>query len=113
MGVVQEPVDGRGGESAAAREDEIKEFARSQRIQADTLIQQGSAFDALLEWMVRSEILSTEPENMRTLRNRAREASGLTASSAATSLADFANPNPPEEPAPEALIDHEIIAIYW
>ena len=102
-----------GGESAAAREDEIKEFARSQRTQADTLIQQGSAFDALLEWMVRSEVLSTEPENMRTLRNRAREASGLKASSAVTSIADFVNPNPPEEPAPEALIDLEIIAIYW
>ena len=102
-----------GRESAAAREDEIKEFARSQRTQADTLTQQGSAFDALLEWMVRSEILSTEPENMRTLKNRAREASGLKASSAVTSIADFVNPNPPEEPAPEALIDLEIIAIYW
>jgi len=102
-----------GRESAAAREDEIKEFARSQRTQADTLTQQGSAFDALLEWMVRSEILSTEPENMRTLKNRAREASGLKASSAVASIADFVNPNPPEEPAPEALIDLEIIAIYW
>lgn len=106
---------GRVGYSAPinAREDEIKEFARSQRTQADTLTQQGSAFDALLEWMVRSEILSTEPENMRTLKNRAREASGLKASSAVTSIADFVNPNPPEEPAPEALIDLEIIAIYW
>lgn len=102
-----------GGESAAARENEVKDFARSRRAQADTLKKQGAAFDALVGWMVQSEILSATPGDARLLRAQAREASGLKASSAVTSLADFASPNPPDEPASEALIDLEIVAIYW
>lgn len=63
--------------------------------------------------MVQSEILKATPEDARLLRAQARAASGLKASSAITSLADFANPNPPGVCASEALIDLEIVAIYW
>ena len=102
-----------GGVSAASREGEIKDFARSQRTQADTLTHQGAAFDALVVWMVESGFISSAPEDVRQLRAVARVASGLKTSSEVTSLADFVNTSPPEEPAPEALIDLEIIAIYW
>lgn len=102
-----------GGEPAASRQDEIKAFARSQRTQADTLAQQGKAFDALIDWMVQSGVLSAAPQDARLLRMEARQASGLKTSSAVTSLSDFVDPSPPKEHAPEALIDLEIVAIYW
>ena len=102
-----------GGEQAAARQSEIEAFARSQRNEADTLAQQGTAFDALGDWIVQSGIVNALPQDARLLRSQARQASGLKTSSAATTLTDFVNPNPPEEPTPEALIDLEIVAIYW
>lgn len=102
-----------GGEQAAARQNEIEAFARSQRTQADTLTQQGMAFDALGDWMVQSGIVDAVAQDARVLRSQARRASGLKANSAATALTDFVNPNPPEESAPEALIDLEIVAVYW
>lgn len=102
-----------GGEAAAVRENDIKKFAHQHRAQADTLTEQGKAFDSMFEWLGQSGIATAVPENVRLLRSEAREASGLRASSTATSLADFASTSVPDEPHSEPLIDLEIIAIYW
>lgn len=102
-----------GGESAVERRDEVAEFARTQRVLANTLKQQGAAFDRLIEWMVEQEILDSVPENVRLLRNEAREVSGLRSNTAGASLADFVTPSPMREFPDESLIDLEIIAIYW
>jgi len=102
-----------GGDMTADNEARIAEYAHSQRAHADALSLQGKAFDDLATWLLEAGILTALPENSRTLRAEARAASGLKSNSTATALSDFASKEASDAAVDEALIDLEIIAIYW
>ena len=64
--------------------------------------------------MVQSQLLPEHPENERNLSSEAMAAAELKMSSEAVRLTDFETTgNEDDNLASEALIDLEIIAIYW
>lgn len=94
------------------RAAELWRFAHTQRSQADGLILQGKAFDTLDTWLVESAFLTSAPTD-RGLRSRARKKSGLLIDSSPESLEDFETISAPLNNNQEALIDLEVVAIYW
>ena len=102
-----------GGAAAAERADEIRAYARTLRDKADSLVDQGVAFDQMSDWLVGEQLIDCRPENERDLRIAARRASNLEVDSKAKALSDFRSDQPPAVDPTEALIDLEVIAIYW
>lgn len=102
-----------GGSAAAERGEELRAFARERRESADSIALQGEAFEDAVDWLVRQGVLDARPTDTRALRIKAREEAGLQASSAATTLSDFVSATNESPREAEALVDLEIIAIYW
>lgn len=109
-----------GGEKATDRAIEIKAFAGTLRDYANNLTDQRTAFERLEAWLIESSIVTGPIENRRDLRNVARAQTDLRASVPIRSIADLDTPSrtaggthPGKEEVREALIDLEIIAIYW
>jgi len=102
-----------GGEPIAARIDDIETFARTLRDHADSLTEQRAALDTFSNWLTEKGLIASVPENRREIWQASRSASGLRASSAATSISDLKSPATDEPEEPENLIDVEVIAIYW
>lgn len=93
----------------------IENFAADHRHLAKSLVSQRSAFQAMSTWLVDNSLLPAPLPNERELRIQAAAQSGLKSDSVATKLSDFASSDALVEEAPEvtALIDLEVIAIYW
>lgn len=97
------------GEQNAA----ISSFATSRREAADSVTSQRAAFDELGIYLVDLGLVSKMPPDARSLRAQARKKAGLHGSSEVKGLNDFQTTATAEAKEPEALMDLEVIAIYW
>lgn len=102
-----------GGPAAIERAGELRTLARELRVSADSIALQGEAFEAIVNWMIIQGVVTERPADTRAARIKAREEAGLQATSAATALSDFVSATSDTAAEAEALVDLEIIAIYW
>lgn len=101
------------GDASTDREPDVRAFAHAKRAAGDSLALQGEAFDDLVNWLVDEQMVPSRPSDTRSARIAARDQAGLRSSTAPTGLADFASTRDDGPVPAEALVDVEIIAIYW
>jgi hypothetical protein len=95
------------------KQPELEMLITSLRGLAKSLDSQRVAFDRVDDWLIANNILSDPRPDKRELRVDARNKGGLKADSSAQTISDFVTLDESGPPEREALLDLEVIAIYW